>query len=233
MSFQKAAVHPSSSRSACVDLWQRAYEEFETPEQERTKFERRLRALGVDTWDRDVLVTELFCGRGNALYAWEAFGFQRLEGLDFSAALAAQYRGAAQIYVGDARALPWPNLSRSVISIQGGLHHLSLMRDLERTLGEIHRVLEPSGRLILVEPWPTPFLSTVHAACRVPLFRRRWRKLDALATMIELERSTYEDWLRRPRQILSAIEHLFEPSFLRVAWGKLTLVADKKQVSGS
>ena len=34
---------------------------------------------------------------------------------------------------------------------QGGLHHLSLMDDLEQALSEIHRVLKPEGRLLIID----------------------------------------------------------------------------------
>ncbi len=111
---------------------------------------------------------------------------------------------------------------------QGGLHHLSLMDDLEQALSEIHRVLKPEGRLLIIEPWLTPFLRIVHALCRVGWIRRSWNKMDALAAMIELEWKTYDDWLRRPAPVLSAIRDVAEPTQLRMGWGKLMLTARKR-----
>jgi ubiquinone/menaquinone biosynthesis C-methylase UbiE len=209
--------------------WEAAYLRFETPQEEQEKFARRLRSLGVETWDRGLLITELFCGRGNGLIAWQRLGFERLEGLDLSADLAARYEGPARMHVGDARDLPYEDESRDVIAVQGGLHHLESLGDLARTLGEIHRVLKTGGRLLVVEPWKTPFLRLVHAACGSAVCRRMWGKLDALATMIELEGKTYERWLDRPQPVLAAIRNVVEPQILRIAWGKLMLVGTRRR----
>ena len=188
----------SIDQTAAVEAWERAYQRFETPQQELKKFVRRLRSLGVDRWGRSVRVIELFCGRGNGIDAWKELGFENVEGLDLSERLVSQYRGPAKLYVGDARRLPFPAASRDVVCIQGGLHHLVLMDDLYSVLGEVHRVLSPAGTLVLVEPWLTPFLRLVHAACDVRAVRRLSARVDALATMIELERKTYEAWLATP-----------------------------------
>ena len=53
----------------CSQTWEAAYLRFETPEEERRKFLRRLRILGAPHWPRDAEVVELFCGRGNGLRA--------------------------------------------------------------------------------------------------------------------------------------------------------------------
>ena len=52
--------------------------------------------------------------------------------------------------------------------------------------------------------------------------------MDALAAMIELEWKTYDDWLRRPAPVLSAIRDVAEPTQLRMGWGKLMLTARKR-----
>ncbi len=225
---RKARQTATDQASASQRAWEAAYCRFETPQQERDKFISRLRLFGATTWDRRLTVTELFCGRGNALHAWHALGFGNLEGLDLSAELVAQYRGPARVQEGDARRLPYADNSRDIIAVQGGLHHLRLMADLEQVASEIHRVLKPRGRLLVVEPWQTPFLSLVHAACRSRLLRRAWEKLDALATMIEHERETYQDWLARPQAIRSVLGRIVEPLVLRIGWGKLMLVGQRR-----
>ncbi len=223
----------SLEHSQPLDTWERAYLRFQSPDQEVEKFVRRLRRLGVDRWDRELRVGELFCGRGNGLAAWLGLGFEHVEGLDRSEPLLARYRGAARVQVGDARSMPFDDGSLDVICVQGGLHHLSLPDDLLEVLGEIHRVLSPGGRLVLVEPWLTPFLRLVHAACAVRPLRSRVPRLEALATMIDLERATYEAWLAAPRDILAALRRVVEPETLRIGRGKLMLVGRRKGVNGS
>ncbi len=217
------------STDGSIAAWERAYRRFESPAQERAKFRRRLRQLGVDGWDRSLRVVELFCGRGNGLHAWSDLGFKRVEGLDRSEALVLAYEGGARCTVGDARCLPYADASFDVVAIQGGLHHLTLMDDLDATLREIHRVLKPGGRVLLVEPWLTPFLRLVHGMCGVRWLRRLWPRLDALATMIEHERRTYEDWLSRAEEITAALERVLIAQRRRVGWGKLMFIGTRRQ----
>jgi len=220
-------LQPSSNPDQAVQRWEAAYRRFETPEQEERKFLKRLRQLGVVRWDKSLRILELFSGRGNGLNAWEKLGFHHLEGLDLSPDLVARYTGPATCYVGDARALPFPDASRDVICIQGGLHHLPTMGDLTQCLSEIRRVLKPGGQLIVIEPWLTPFLGFVHMMCRVKPLRKVWGKLDALATMIELEGATYRNWLASSGVILDKLRDTVELQDLRIAWGKVMVVGSK------
>jgi SAM-dependent methyltransferase len=209
--------------------WESAYLRFETPQEEIRKFVRRLHAVGAPTWPRDARITELFCGRGNGLTALEELGFSRLTGVDLSWHLVRQYGGRAAICVADCRVLPLRSGSQTVAIVQGGLHHLpDLPSDLEQVLDEAHRVLSEGGRLVVVEPWLTPFLQVVHhLGCSGPA-RRLWGKMDALATMIALEGETYRRWLREPALILSLLQRRFEPELQTRRFGKLTFVGRKR-----
>jgi ubiquinone/menaquinone biosynthesis C-methylase UbiE len=217
-SLSAGAVEASPGLTA----WESAYRRFETPEQEVRKFMRRLRVMGVSSIGKDRKIVELFCGRGNGLVALSNLGFVQIEGVDLSAALLSQYSGVARCHVADCRNLPFDDHSREVIIIQGGLHHLhSASGDLDRCLREIRRVLTVDGRLLIVEPWLTPFLSFVHAVCRQTWIRGLVPKIDALATMIDHERETYFEWLSRPTEILVALDRYFLAENLRCSWGKL------------
>lgn len=188
--------------TCCDTKWESAYARFETLQEEIAKSVRRYRKLGIISLRRDAHVVELFCGRGSGLAALTDLGFVYVEGVDLSAQLLGTYRGPASVYVGDCRKLRFADETKDLVIVQGGLHHLpSLRDDLDQVLSEIQRVLKPGGHVAIVEPWLTPFLRCVHAACRVPLLRHCWSKLDALASMIEHERDTYEQWLSNPRFI--------------------------------
>ncbi len=177
--------------------------------------------MGAAKWPRDSQIVELFCGRGNGLQALERLGFTHVEGADLSSRLLNHYKGAAKLYVCDCRKLPFPGQSRDAVIVQGGLHHLPrLPDDLEQVLAEMHRVLRKNGRVLIVEPWLTPFLRLVHFACAIPPARRVSSKLDALATMIEHERPTYERWLRQADLIRGLARAHFSPVRESFAWGK-------------
>jgi len=204
------------------NAWEAAYLRFETPEEEVRKFLRRLCRLGAEQWPKDAQVVELFCGRGNGLNALQQLGFTKLEGVDLSPALLANYTGPANCVVADCRQLPFPGVSRDIAIVQGGLHHLpELPGDLERVVAEVRRVLRPGGRFIVVEPWQTPFLRFVHWIGSFSTARRAWAKLDALETMTELERTTYEQWLRQPQMVLRCLEANFATERKFIGWGKL------------
>jgi SAM-dependent methyltransferase len=210
-------------------LWEAAYLRFETPQEEIRKFTRRIRKAGADRWPKDARIVELFCGRGNGLVALEQFGFTRVTGVDLSPTLIAQSRGSSRCSVGDCRAMPLRDGSHDVAIVQGGLHHLPRFpEDLEQVLSEVRRILKPGGLFVAVEPWLTPFLTTVHRVGCSPLGRRLWSKMDALATMIEYERETYDAWLHQPKVVAAVLDRHFEPSLRRRRWGKLMFVGRKR-----
>jgi ubiquinone/menaquinone biosynthesis C-methylase UbiE len=216
-------------QSCCSDPWEDAYGRFETPEQEISKFRRRLLHLGAADWPRDAEVLELFSGRGNGLHALQGLGFSRIEGVDLSASLLGQYQGPSCCYVCDCRRLLFLDASKDIVIVQGGLHHLSTFPDdLDQTLGEIHRVLRDRGLVALIEPWMTPFLAIFHAVCRKRFLRKVWPKIDAYATMMEHERATLEAWLRGRAEIMDLIERRFEPVRRSTALGKLMFLGRKR-----
>ena len=209
----------------CDPVWENAYQRFETPAEEIRKFERRLVLPGASQWPRDAKIAELFCGRGNGLKALAALGFEQLSGVDLSESLLRTYEGPARLYVGDCRDLRFADQSLDIVIVQGGLHHLpDLPEDLEKTLREIRRVLKSDGRFVMVEPWQTPFLAVVHALCNLMMARRVWGKLEALATMIDRERTTYERWLTQRDSILRMIDKHFAAEAQVIAWGKIAFV---------
>jgi ubiquinone/menaquinone biosynthesis C-methylase UbiE len=218
-------TNPQPQDQLSPDPWEAAYLRFESPEEEIQKFIKRLTRLGAPQWPRDAEIVELFCGRGNGLIALQRLGFTRLEGVDLSPRLVAQYRGPAKCIVTDCRQLPFADRSKEVLIVQGGLHHLpALPEDLQQTFAEMRRVLRKEGRAVFVEPWLTPFLKFVHTVSENPLARRVSNKMDALATMIQFERRTYEQWLGQPELIENIARAHFLPVHESFAWGKWNFV---------
>jgi ubiquinone/menaquinone biosynthesis C-methylase UbiE len=125
--------------------------------------------------------------------------------------------------------LPFEDESKDVIIIQGGLHHLqTLPEDLDRCLSEMDRVLKPNGMVLIVEPWLTPFLSFVHWVCGRKMARRLSWKIDSLATMIEHERETYDQWLWQPGFVLNTLDRYFLPERSACRLGKLKFAGRKR-----
>jgi ubiquinone/menaquinone biosynthesis C-methylase UbiE len=221
--------NPQTQTTLAPDPWEAAYLRFETPEQEIQKFIARLTRLGAPQWPRDAEIVELFCGRGNGLLSLQRLGFTRLEGVDLSPRLLAQYTGSAKCTVADCRHLPFADRSKDVLIVQGGLHHLpTLPGDLDQSFSEMQRVLRRDGRVVFVEPWLTPFLRFVHTISENPLARRLSNKMDALATMIQFERRTYEQWLSQPELIKQIARAHFVPVHESFAWGKWNFVGTPK-----
>jgi ubiquinone/menaquinone biosynthesis C-methylase UbiE len=213
------------------NFWEEAYTRFETPEQEIRKFINRLNTLGQAEWRRDAQIVDIFSGRCNGIRALEQLGFTNLEGVDISPNLLSQYNGTARLYTADCRDLPFSDESRDIIIVQGGLHHLpELPQDLDRTLGEVRRVLRPDGRFVMVEPWLTPFLQLIHFLSERKTVRGVSNKFDAFATMTHYERDTYFRWLGKSGEITALLKRHFDQLYLRKTFGKLFFVGKKRTV---
>ncbi|HJU69161.1 MAG TPA: class I SAM-dependent methyltransferase [Gemmatimonadaceae bacterium] len=219
------SVQSQRPNEEVLDAWESAYLRFETPQQEEHKFVRRLVAAGAATWDKHALILDLFCGRGGGARALHHLGFRRVVGLDLSPRLLRARVDSSHCMVADCRLLPVATGSADIAIVQGGLHHLpTIPEDLRAVLREVGRVLRRGGLFVAVEPWDTPFLRLVHRVCELSLARRALAKIDALATMIDHERTTYEAWLRNGTVILSEFDKHFERRQARIGFGKIHYV---------
>lgn len=222
--------HLTAGETCCDPEWEAAYNRFETAEEEIAKFIKRLKSFGLDRTDKNQQIAELFCGRGGGLVALQRLGFTSLQGVDLSEELLRKYHGPATLHLADCRQLPFDSSSMDAVVVQGGLHHLpSVPDDLDRVLAEVARVLCDDGQFYVVEPWLTPFLRFVHTVVEQPWVRRVYAKGDALAEMIEHERTTYEQWLSQPEAIVELFREHFKIDKLRIAWGKLSMIAGPKR----
>jgi SAM-dependent methyltransferase len=209
-----------------LDEWEKAYVRFQSPEQEVEKFAGRLRRLGAADWSRELRWLEIFCGRGGALHALDRLGFQHAQGADLSLRLLRRYRGPHPLVVCDCRRMPFVDNCKDVVCVQGGLHHLqNLELELGEVLDEVHRILVPGGRFIMVEPWRTPLLRAILMFYKNRLLRKAWGKIDAFSRMTELEMPVYGHWLDQHGWILRQIAQRFEIKLNRAARAQVLLVA--------
>jgi len=209
--------------------WEDAYTRFETPEEEIKKFVGRLNKLGQKEWRRDSQIVDIFSGRCNGIRALEKLGFANLEGVDISPNLLSKYQGKAKLYTADCRQLPFEDNSRDIIIVQGGLHHLpKLPEDLEQTLSEIKRVLRPTGRFVMVEPWETPFLRLIHFLSERKLIRAISGKFEAFDTMTRYEAITYFQWINGSSEISALLDKYFNSTYFEKGMGKLFFIGSKK-----
>ena len=210
--------------SATPTPWELAHQAFQTPEEELAKIVRRFRTLGAHTWDKHLTIADICSGRGAGLRAWHELGFTDVVGVDFSMALARTHQGPGRVLLGDARSVPLRDASRDIVMIQGGLHHLFTFADVDLAVREMVRVVKPAGRIIIIEPWPTPFLRVVNALMHVRVLRRVSSKVDAYARMYEEERVTYDAWLNQSANVLRVLRRYITPSFSQFRWGKVMMV---------
>lgn len=140
---------------------------------------RLIRLAAIQPGDKAL---DLCCGTGDVALALRARGAE-VVGVDFSGPMldvardrAARDRDSREIQFeqGDALALRFPDRSFDVVTISYGLRNLS---DIPRGLEEMHRVLRPGGRLLILDfgkpEWPPlRWLYFQYLAHLVPVFGR-------------------------------------------------------------
>lgn len=219
----------TAGMDCCDPVWEAAYNRFETPEEERGKFRRRLRSMRVDQLPKNLRVADLFCGRGNNLTVLEEMGFTDITGVDLSPNLLMQFKGKAKLYVGDCCDIKLPDGSIDLVIVQGGMHHLpKLPEDLERCFAQMARILSADGLVLFVEPWMTPFLRLAHFCSEQAICRLIYPKLEALKVMTDHEQTTYYNWLGQPKRIRALADKYFDSVVSRATLGKWYYLGKKK-----
>ena len=106
------------------------------------------------------------CGTGSILSRISAE--KKCCGIDLSGQMIERAKetlgGTAELMVGDAESLPWPQKSFDAVCCTFSFHHYP---HPGKVLSEMNRVLKADGRLILADPWlPGPFLPLLNAMMR-------------------------------------------------------------------
>lgn len=124
--------------------------------------------------DRNADVLDVGCSSGATLRSLTGLGYTRVQGIDISpeAIATCQQKGGADVTVGDATAMPFASRSFHLLIASDVLEHID---EEEKALREWHRVLRPSGVLLVLVP-AFPSLWGPHDA--VNQHRRRYRRAE-------------------------------------------------------
>ena len=97
-------------------------------------------------------VLDIACGTGDLTEAFAHAGVRRIVGIDFASQMLlrslSRVPGRAGWIQGDALCLPFPDETFDITSCAFGVRNF---QDLEQGLGEMHRVLKPGGRAVILE----------------------------------------------------------------------------------
>jgi ubiquinone/menaquinone biosynthesis C-methylase UbiE len=99
-------------------------------------------------WPADACVLDVGCGPGRYLAKFPEMvpGGQAI-GIDLSAGMAAEARAVAEVVVGDAQALPFPDTSVDGVIAAHMLYHVP---EVDTALHEFARVVHPEGCVLIV-----------------------------------------------------------------------------------
>lgn len=132
------------------------------------KFCARIYPAILSELNRDESQTILDVGCGTGILLSQVKDGNTLCGLDLSSGMIEQAKlklgDRAELVVGDAEHLPWPEGFFDTVLCSFSFHHYPKP---DAVLREMHRVLKTGGSLILADPWmPPPFLQMLNLMIR-------------------------------------------------------------------
>ena len=155
---------------------------FRQLEQERYEVEPYLKGFAQFQRGKDLRLLEIGVGAGTDFINWVRHG-AHATGLDLTEQGVALTRErlaleglSAQVQVGDAENLPFPDASFDLVFSYGVLHHSP---DTPKAIAEVLRVLVPGGRALImiyhVPSWTGWMLWALHALAKLQPWRTpRW-----------------------------------------------------------
>lgn len=210
-----------------ASIWNSNYIEYETAEQKRRKFFRRLKALDLTSMlNNDEIIADLFCGSGENSIALNQLGFANVINIDLAFDLLKVSDIKGRSVVGNALSIPLSDASVHAVCVQGGFHHLHGNAECQRVLSEVWRVLKPGGHLIYVEPHMSICLKLFITIVFSPLASIS-KKARAIRAMIEIEGETYKNWLANYSLFECQLKEMFVLNKKYVSWHNVACIARK------
>lgn len=146
------AVEQNRTAVPRFDRWAKTYDRG----QRKPWFARaQTGALGAAALDETDRLLDVGCGTGGAVIAAARLPVARACGIDVSPGMITRARQNAdgiagiEFHVADAEVIPYDDGAFTAVICTNSFHHYS---DPLRALAEFRRVLEPGGRLVVVDP---------------------------------------------------------------------------------
>lgn len=187
------------------DKWDKVFIKQINKSKQHIKF---YNTFNLDAVKRNSRIIDIGCGRGDMVKYLNLCGFYNVIGIDISDSLY-DIELKEKLFVGDARHLSFKDNSFDLVLMNGVLHHLNSIPEIEECLKEIKRVLKPNKRFYLREPMNTLFRRFGNFMIFTPLsnlfeYSRNMRVLH------EEEWTEYTYWLRNQKEIIKLINEEFE-----------------------
>jgi ubiquinone/menaquinone biosynthesis C-methylase UbiE len=170
----------------------------------------RLKRLGIMELPKDFKILDLGCGDGFIMGLLQKTGYKNVIGFDLAEKLVKKNPFRKRVFVANCLKLPTSPKSFNVVLINGVLHHLKDVEQMEICLKEIKRVLVPGGYFMFCEPLNTLLRRISLRLLFSPLAQcfeySRYKK-----AMLEEEIEEYTYWLQHHQEFFSMLrENGFE-----------------------
>jgi len=148
--------------------WQLAHYKEPYATRRKNKLPAKLARFGFgSSVTRDSNILDACCGRGDALELLQTLGYTNLKGAD-GTPQASWLNAPFQCFETDVRRMPFASDTFDYVLNLHALHHFANSEGVISFLTEVHRVLKPGGRLLIID-----FPASLQIKLLFALLRRR------------------------------------------------------------
>ena len=130
--------------------------------------------------DKNKKIIDVGCGYGTSLKYFHSLGYKNIYGIDPDKELIKTIPSEiAEVKIGVAQKIPYPDESFDVVFVNGALHHVPTQKKFyKEAVKELDRVLKPGGHVFFMEPG------------------RYWAKIfcELGANILGVVSKTFKDW---------------------------------------